>query len=66
MFSYTYDLNGWLESVVNADGTPIESEADCAFPPTQADANLCTVTYYDVHGRREATQDPLFRLRAGP
>jgi hypothetical protein len=51
-----YDAaNRPIISVANWDGTPIESEADCAFPPTQADANLCTVTYYDTHGRRAAT-----------
>jgi RHS repeat-associated protein len=44
------------------DGTLIIDEADCSFPPAQADSNLCTVTYYDAHGRRSATRDPLGNL----
>jgi YD repeat-containing protein len=53
-------------SVANWDGTPIASEADCAFPPLQADTNLCTVTYYDpstgsgqARGQRSASKDPM-------
>ncbi len=46
-------------SVANWDGTPIDEEADCAFPPAQPDTNLCTVIYYDARGQRSAIKDPL-------
>ncbi len=50
-------------SVANWDGTtPIQSEADCAFPPAQADTNVCQVTYYDANGRRVATKNALGQL----
>lgn len=43
--------------VKNWDGTPIDSEDDCQFPPVESDTNVCTVTYYDALGRREASKD---------
>lgn len=46
-------------TVANWDGTPITSVEDCAFPPLQPDANICTVTLYDNFGRPAATQDAL-------
>ncbi|HIP70625.1 MAG TPA: RHS repeat protein, partial [Anaerolineae bacterium] len=49
-------------AVENWDGTPIQSEADCQFPPAQPDVNLCTVTYYDALGRRSATKNPAGQL----
>ena len=46
-------------TVQNWDGTPINSEADCQFPPAQADTNLCSVTYFDALGRRSSSKNPL-------
>ncbi|MEM9773651.1 MAG: RHS repeat-associated core domain-containing protein [Chloroflexota bacterium] len=47
-------------SVANWDGTTtITSEADCSFPPAEADTNLCSVTYFDDLGRRSGTKDPM-------
>ena len=45
--------------VQNWDGTPINTIADCSFPPVQPDVNLCTVTFFDAQGRGYATQDPM-------
>jgi hypothetical protein len=54
-----YDaVNRPFITVQNWDGSLIESENDCSFPPAQADANLCSVTYFDSLGRRSATQAP--------
>jgi len=53
------EINRPVISVANWDGTPIDEEADCAFPPTRADTNLCTVIYYDARGQRSAIKDPL-------
>jgi len=53
------EINRPVISVANWDGAPIANEADCSFPPTQADSNLCTVTYYDERGRRSAAKDAL-------
>src|SRR5690606_758468 len=56
------DLNRPFLQVANWDGTPIDDESDCSFPPAQPDVNLCQVTSYDALGRRSSTQDPLGRL----
>jgi RHS repeat-associated protein len=53
------EINRPVISVANWDDTPIDEEADCAFPPAQPDTNLCTVIYYDARGQRSAIKDPL-------
>jgi YD repeat-containing protein len=45
--------------VANWDGSPIETVADCHFPPLTPDSNVCTVTLYDAFGRPAGTQDAL-------
>lgn len=58
-----YDaLNRPFITVANWDGTPITSADDCAFPPAQADTNLCTITYFDAFGRPYTTKDALGNL----
>lgn len=49
-------------TVANWDGTPIQDVSDCHFPPLQSDTNLCSVTFYNVQGQRDAAQDPLGHL----
>lgn len=49
-------------TVQNWDGTPINSEADCQFPPAQSDTNLCSVTYFDVLGRRSSSKNPMGQI----
>jgi RHS repeat-associated protein len=49
-------------TVQNWDGTLIEAENDCSFPPAQPDTNLCSVTYFDSLGRRSASRDPMGHL----
>ena len=46
-------------TVQNWDGSPINSEADCQFPPAQADTNLCSVIYFDALGRRSSSKNPM-------
>ena len=46
-------------TVANWDGTPINDEADCSFPPAQPDTNLCSVTTFDTLGRRASSKDPM-------
>jgi YD repeat-containing protein len=53
------DANRPIIRVANWDGTTITQTAHCSFPPSQPDTNLCTVTGYDVRGRRSSTQDPM-------
>ena len=58
-----YDMaNRPYLSVQNWDGTPITGEADCSFPPTDSDTNVCSVTYYDALGRRSGSKDSMGNL----
>jgi RHS repeat-associated protein len=56
-----YDAaNRPIIEVANWDGvTPIESEADCAFPPLEPDSNVCTVTAYDALNRHVQMKDAM-------
>ncbi|MCP5094729.1 MAG: hypothetical protein GY943_04170 [Chloroflexi bacterium] len=53
------DANRPYLTVANWDGTLIDEVADCSFPPSKADSNLCSVTYYDDLGRRSNSKDPM-------
>jgi len=46
-------------NVANWDGTTLEDESDCSFPPARPDTNLCTVTYFDARDQIIAARDPL-------
>ena len=46
-------VQNWDDSVV------IDEAADCTFPPTRADVNVCALTTYDALGRVATTKDAL-------
>lgn len=55
-----YDTaNRFTIQVTNWDGTTIEDETDCQFPPRQSDTNICSVTTYDGSGRQISGKDAL-------
>ncbi|MCP4357958.1 MAG: RHS repeat protein, partial [Chloroflexi bacterium] len=55
-----YDTaNRFTIQVANWDGTVIDDEADCQFPPLSPDTNLCSVTNYDGLGRQIRAKDAL-------